>query len=105
MLCLNCESARFHLSHSYGLRRTSLACCLPCGEKKGKKREFFRDYCDGPEGLTQGLGDWPGVVVPTIVVAGGRLRLKRNAKTPPMPAATATAMNKAVSSPTLLEGS
>src|SRR5213083_3751099 len=104
MLCLNCEPARIHLSHSYGLRRTSLACCLPCDEKKGRG-EFFRDYCDGPEGLTKGPGDWPGVVVPTIVVAGVRLRLKRNAKTPPMPAATATAMNRAVSSPTLLEGS
>src|SRR5438034_11628751 len=105
MTCLGWEAAGFDLSPSDGLRRTRLACCLPCGEKKGKMREFFRDYCDGPEGLTQGLGDWPGVVVPTIVVAGGRVRLKRNAKTPPMPAATATAMNKAVSSPTLLEGS
>jgi len=73
--------------------------------RKKEGGEFFRDYCDGPEGLTKGPGDWPGVVVPTIVVAGVRLRLKRNAKTPPMPAATATAMNRAVSSPTLLEGS
>src|SRR5436309_1610355 len=104
MLCLNCEPARIHLSHSYGLRRTSLACCLPCDEKKGRMGVLPR-LLRWSRGLTKGPGDWPGVVVATIVVAGVRLRLKRNAKTPPMPAATATAMNRAVSSPTLLEGS
>src|SRR5437762_1093408 len=105
MLCLNCKSARFHLCHWYVLRRMRLAWCLPCAEKKVKNREFFRDSCDGAEGLTKGMGGWAGVFVPANVVAGGRLRLKKNAKTPPMAAATATAINKAVSSPTLLEGS
>ena len=53
-----------------------------------------------------GPGGWfgAGPGVPVRAMLAVRLRLKRNAKTPPIPAATATAMNMAVRNPRLLAG-
>ena len=75
-------------------------------EKKGNREGRGRDYCVGPGGPMTGPGGWfgDGPVVPVMAMLAVRLRLNRNAKTPPIPAATATAMNMAVRNPRLLAG-
>ncbi len=86
--------------------RGSLACCLPRDRKKGKDGEGWIDYCVGPGGPVTGPGGWLGAgpVVPVMVMLAVRLRLNRNAKTPPIPAAIATARNSAVRIPEGVEG-
>ncbi len=75
-------------------------------EKKEKDREL-RGYCAGPGGPDIGAGEGPGgawVVDPDNAMPAARRLLNRKAKTPPIPAATAMAMNIAVRKPKLLEG-
>ncbi len=64
------------------------------------------DYSIGPGGPVTGPGGWLGAgpAVPVTGMLVIRLRLNRNAKTPPMPAATATARNIAVRIPDGLVG-
>src|SRR6266852_1540583 len=79
----------------------------PDSAKKRKKEPSGKlGYCVGPGGLVTGPGGWfgAGPVVPARAMLAVRLRLNRNAKTPPIPAATATAMNMAVRNPRLLAG-
>src|SRR5882762_2961123 len=80
---------------------------FPCfRENKEKESSGKLRYCVGPGGPVTGPGGWSGAgpVVPTRAMLAVRLRLNRNAKTPPIPAATATAMNIAVRKPRLLAG-
>src|SRR5260370_32991413 len=73
-------------------------------EKKGNRERKGRDYCVGPGGPVTGPGGWfgDGPVVPVMAMLADRPRLNRNAKTAPVPASTATGMNKTGRNPTLL---
>ena len=75
-------------------------------KKRKRKLRGLAGYRVGPGGPVTGPGGWfgAGPVGPAIAIPAVRLRLKMNAKTPPTPAATATAMNMAVRNPRLLAG-
>src|ERR1700756_3465574 len=91
----------------FGVVAWKFSVLSPESVKKWKRKQRgWRAYCAGPGGPVTGPGGWlgDGPVVPAIAILAVRLRLNRKAKTPPTPAATATAMNIAVRNPTLLAG-